>query len=167
MKAGGQRLKRKRLMRIPGGLETVVSSRAFIRRTPASFYSPKLTMKTSCLTILILASLIWKTHGGESQPLYIHTNGINIVVRSPFSSTTNRPTRQATRNTSARPMRLNTTNRLASPAVSVRSAPQVDLRQMKRGLTAPARTSASTKSALPATWPSRVRLSSPRPTIIH
>ena len=91
-------------------------------------------MQTSALTILLLASLIGNMPGQTVRPPNLHTNHLSAVVRSPFSSVTNPAPRQVSHSVLALPLRLNPTNRLASPAVTARPAPRPVLRQLKPGV---------------------------------
>jgi hypothetical protein len=88
-------------------------------------------MKNSYLTILILASAILGAHGDTNPSGYIHTNGMNIVVRSPSFAYTNHTTRLLSRSPSLLSARLNTSNRLASAAVSVRSVSHSAIQQIQ------------------------------------
>ena len=88
-------------------------------------------MKTSCLTILLLASVICTTCADTNPPAYIQTNGLKIVVRSPSFPFTNHTVRPLSGAPSLRSTQLNASNRLASTAASASATSQPVLQQLQ------------------------------------
>ncbi len=87
-------------------------------------------MKTSCLAIMLLASAIWNSRGDINPPVYIQTNGLNVIVRSPAFPYTNHTARPFSGHPSPHFTPLSVSNRPAGPA-ALGGASQASLRRMQ------------------------------------